>query len=57
MTRTTHSFRLEAGIIQQIEAHRERLQRKVGKAIKITARAALEDLVIRGLKEAVDESA
>jgi len=54
MTRKNHSFRLDAGIIDKIEAHRERLQRKVGEAIKITARAALEDLVLRGV-EAVGE--
>jgi len=49
MTRRNHSFRLDAGIIDKIEAHRERLQRKVGEAIKITARAALEDLVLQGV--------
>jgi hypothetical protein len=48
--RTQFSLRIRDEIMAKVEEHRSRMQAETGEAVKVTVRAALEDLLLKGLK-------
>jgi hypothetical protein len=52
MTRKTFSLRIDPEILTKIEEHRRRLEKQSPAAVAVSLRAALEDLVLRGLEVA-----
>jgi hypothetical protein len=52
MTRKTFSLRIDPEILTKIEEHRRRLQGQSPSAVSVSLRAALEDLVMKGLEVA-----
>ena len=52
MTRKTFSLRIDPEILTKVEEHRRRLQKQSPSAVSVSLRAALEDLVMKGLEVA-----
>ena len=52
MTRKTFSLRTDPEIMTKIEEHRRRLEKQSPPAVAVSLRAALEDLVLKGLEVA-----
>lgn len=51
VTRRPLSIRIDAALFKRLEAHREAMRAATPSSVEVTLRAALEDLIARGLAE------
>lgn len=49
--RKQFSLRITDYILDKVEVHRQRMQAEAPESVKVTVRAALEDLLLKAMKE------